>query len=89
VLVLAVLVLASSAQLLDDRDVDETVARFGENVREARQAHGWTQEELARRSGLASVQISRIERGKREVRLTTLVRLLDALSVSADDLLSR
>jgi transcriptional regulator with XRE-family HTH domain len=33
------------------------------------------------------VQISRIERGTREIRLTTLVRLVDALEVSADALL--
>lgn len=48
--------------------------RFGENVRAARVARGWTQEDLAHRSGLAVVQVSRIERGKREIRLTTFVR---------------
>lgn len=69
--------------------MDAAVKRFGENVRAARQARGWTQEELAHRTGLASVQISRIERGRREVRITTLVRLRDALGVSADELLSR
>jgi transcriptional regulator with XRE-family HTH domain len=61
--------------------MDQTIRRFGENVRTARKAKGWTQEELAHESGLAPVQVSRIERGVREIRLTTLVRLLAALEV--------
>jgi transcriptional regulator with XRE-family HTH domain len=65
----------------------DAVERFGANVRKARLARGWTQEDLAEETGLASVQISRIERGKREVRLTTLVRLVRALEVSPADLL--
>jgi ribosome-binding protein aMBF1 (putative translation factor) len=63
------------------------VQRFDGNVRTARQACGWTQEELARRTGLVSVQVSRIERGRREVRLTTFVRLLAALEASPAELL--
>jgi transcriptional regulator with XRE-family HTH domain len=65
----------------------EAVERFGANVRAARQARGWTQEDLAHRSGLATVQVSRIERGKREVRLTTLVRLMQALDMPPTELL--
>jgi transcriptional regulator with XRE-family HTH domain len=61
--------------------------RFGANVRAARHARGWTQEDLAEEAGLAPVQISRIERGVREIRLTTLIRLVKALDVSADRLL--
>ena len=61
--------------------MDATVERFGANVRRARLARGWTQEDLAGYSGLAVVQVSRVERGKREVRLTTLVRLIRALDI--------
>lgn len=61
--------------------------RFGQNVRKARLAHGWTQEQLAAESGLAYVQVSRIERGRREIRLRTLVKLVRALEVSPSDLL--
>lgn len=67
--------------------MEHVLEKFGQNVREARQARGWTQEDLAAASGLAVVQISRVERGRREVRLTTLLRLLAALGVSPDDLL--
>jgi transcriptional regulator with XRE-family HTH domain len=59
--------------------MDRAVKRFGANVRAARNAKGWTQEELAHETGLAPVQVSRIERGVREVRLTTFLRLVAAL----------
>lgn len=64
-----------------------SLQRFGANVRAARHARGWTQEELAERTGLAPVQVSRIERGRREIRLGTLLRLLHALGCSTDELL--
>ncbi len=66
---------------------DEQLERFGAKVRAARLGRGWTQEDLAYKTGLASVQVSRIERGKREIRLTTLLRLLRALDVAPSDLL--
>jgi transcriptional regulator with XRE-family HTH domain len=65
----------------------DPVVIFGKRVREVREARRWTQEELADRSGLTSVQISRVERGAREIRLTTLLRLIDALDVNPDKLL--
>jgi transcriptional regulator with XRE-family HTH domain len=61
--------------------------RFGANVRKARLAIGWTQEELAEHAGLSSVQISRIERGAREVRISTFVRLVRALRVDPSALI--
>ncbi len=74
---------------VEDADMDDAIQQFGENVRRARHERGWTQEDLSARTGLAVVQISRIERGKREIRLTTLVRLLDAFDVAPEVLLSR
>jgi HTH-type transcriptional regulator/antitoxin HipB len=65
-----------------------TLKRFGDNVRAARRARGWTQEDLAHQTGLATVQVSRIERGAREIRLTTLLRLLAALEVESSELLN-
>lgn len=61
---------------------------LGRNVRAARKRKGWTQEDLAHEAGLAPVQISRIERGVREVRLTTVLKLLAALDVAPNELLS-
>jgi transcriptional regulator with XRE-family HTH domain len=71
----------------EDATVDEAIQQFGENVRRARRERGWTQEDLSARTGLAVVQISRIERGKREIRLTTLIRLLDAFDLPPEALL--
>lgn len=68
--------------------MESPVQRFGQNIRAARQARGWTQEDLSAASGLAVVQVSRIERGTREIRLTTLLRLLAALELRPDELLS-
>jgi transcriptional regulator with XRE-family HTH domain len=65
----------------------DPVERFGQNVRRARLARGWTQEDLAHKTGLATVQVSRIERGRREVRLTTILRLLRALDLAPAELL--
>jgi transcriptional regulator with XRE-family HTH domain len=65
----------------------EVLQAFGRNVRAARLARGWTQEDLAGRTGLATVQISRIERGVREVRLTTVLRLVAGLEVPPGKLL--
>lgn len=56
-------------------------------LRTLRLERGWTQEALSRHSGLAVVQVSRIERGKREVRLGTILQLLNALDVEPNDLL--
>jgi len=61
--------------------------KLGANVRDARRQRGWTQEELSAKTDLAVVQISRIERGKREIRLGTLIRLLDGLEIPPEVLL--
>ena len=66
--------------------MESVLHTFGQNVRTARLAKGWTQEELSAQSGLAVVQVSRIERGVREVRLTTILRLVRALEIEPNDL---
>jgi len=68
--------------------MDGAVEQFGRNLRAARKERGWTQEELADRSGLAMVQVSRVERGVREIRLTTMLRLVAALETTPNALLS-
>jgi transcriptional regulator with XRE-family HTH domain len=67
--------------------VESALQRFGANVRQARLDRGWSQEDLSGKTKLATVQVSRIERGVREIRLTTLIRLLDGLEVPPDKLL--
>lgn len=68
------------------KKVPEAIA-FGKRVRELRLARGWTQERLAEESNLNAVQVSHIERGANEPKLTTILRLARALRVSPIELL--
>jgi transcriptional regulator with XRE-family HTH domain len=73
--------------LSPDNPAVNQVANFGRRVRDLRRERGWSQEELADRSQLTAVHVSRIERGTREVRLTTILRLVAALEARPDKLL--
>jgi transcriptional regulator with XRE-family HTH domain len=62
---------------------------LAERLRVARAHTGWSQTELARRAGLHSVQISKLERGvTREITGSTLRALCKALGVTSDYLLA-
>jgi transcriptional regulator with XRE-family HTH domain len=55
--------------------------QFGQRLRELRQAHGLSQEELAYRAGLHRTYVSSAERGERNVSLVNIERLAKALEV--------
>jgi transcriptional regulator with XRE-family HTH domain len=59
---------------------------FAVNLRKARWVAGVTQEELAKRCDLHRTEISLLERGGREPRLGTIVKLAGALGVPAQTL---
>jgi transcriptional regulator with XRE-family HTH domain len=61
----------------------------GEGVRNARQARGWTQAELAERAGLSANYVARLERGELGASLFVAHRLCDALGIDVSDLLQR
>jgi transcriptional regulator with XRE-family HTH domain len=61
--------------------------QFGANLRRRRHAAALSQEQLADRSGFHFTEISRLERGVREPRLSTIVRLARALELRPADLL--
>lgn len=63
-------------------DRDEYVVRFGRRVREAREALGWTQQDLASATGIDRVSLSLIEAGSREVGVSRVYLLAAALRVS-------
>ncbi len=56
------------------------------NLRRLRSAQGYSQEDLAERTGLHASEISRLERGAREPRLGTIVKLARGLGVPAERL---
>jgi transcriptional regulator with XRE-family HTH domain len=62
--------------------------RFGETLRRLRTAAGVSQERLGFRAGLHRTEISLLERGQRDPRLTTVIRLADALGVDPAALLA-
>lgn len=63
------------------------MGHLGENLRRARQRLELTQEEVGHRSGVHPTEVSRIEAGKRDPRVSTLERLAKALDVPPSDLL--
>jgi transcriptional regulator with XRE-family HTH domain len=64
------------------------VDRFAANLRRARRERGLSQEALAETSAMHRTEISLLERGRREPRLETIVRLARALGVPVGDLLA-
>jgi len=54
---------------------------LGPQVRAAREARGWSQEELAQRVGVSAAQISRVESGVRGVSFTLARRLVAELEL--------
>jgi transcriptional regulator with XRE-family HTH domain len=65
-------------------DLKEAVAT---NLRRARHARGFTQEELADRAGLSTRYLGSIERADVSASVTVLGRLAQALRVDACDLI--
>jgi transcriptional regulator with XRE-family HTH domain len=57
---------------------------FGERLRTARREAGLTQEQLAERAGTDRAAVSEIERGQRDARLSTLLRIEHALGARLD-----
>ncbi len=60
---------------------------FGQRLRELRKERSLTQEDLSRRTHIHAPTIGRLECGKREPRLKTILRLADGLGVSPGELL--
>jgi transcriptional regulator with XRE-family HTH domain len=64
-----------------------TVAeQFGRNLFMARRRAFFSQEALAKAAGLHRTHIGLLEKGRREPRLGTILRLADALGIEAGEL---
>lgn len=61
-------------------------AVFGANLHAARQRAGLTQEALGLEAGLHPTEINRIERGRRNPGLLTIVKVAQALEIPTADL---
>lgn len=62
---------------------------LGQQIREARQAKGYTRHTLAEKAGTGEVYLGEIERGLKMPSLNTFIRLVEALDISADYLLRK
>jgi predicted transcriptional regulator len=54
----------------------------GDSIRERRTELGWTQAELAKRTGIPQADISRIENGLLDARWSTIQRIITALATT-------
>ena len=68
-------------------DPQNIQVRFGERVRTVRSQKGISQEALADKAGLHRTYVSSVERGERNVSLSTVERLAAALEISMADLM--
>lgn len=71
------------------KPTDNIVDTLAYNVRALRKEKGLSQEELANSCGLHRTYIGSVERGERNVTLSTLEVLSEALEVTVIDLLSK
>jgi transcriptional regulator with XRE-family HTH domain len=65
----------------------EAQVQLGKRVRRLREARGWSQEGFAHEGGLGRSFAGAIERGEKDVRLSTLAKLARTLGVSLSQLL--
>ena len=58
----------------------------GENIRSARKSKGISQEALADMAGIDRSHMGYIERGKKNIRVSTLIKVAEALELSPGSL---
>jgi len=63
------------------------VGNLGVNLRQARKKLDLSQEQVAERSGVHATEVSRIEAGKRDPRVSTVERLAEAVELRPGQLL--
>ena len=61
---------------------------IGRNIRKFRKERHLRQEDLAEKTGLSANYIGMVERGEKTPSLETMIRIINALQVSADVILS-
>jgi transcriptional regulator with XRE-family HTH domain len=70
-------------------DAKALASAFGRRVRELREREGLTQDRLAKRSGMQVSVLGRLERGKHEPRLSSVLSVARGIGVSPGELLDQ
>jgi len=68
---------------------DPRLSYLAGTLRRARRAKDLSQEALANRAGTHANHISAIERGQKDFRATTLMRLIEALGITPEELFAK
>lgn len=63
------------------QDINKVKTQLGKRVRDLRSQRKWSQEELAHQSGLARSFTGAIERGEKDIRLSTLLKLANTFGI--------
>lgn len=66
---------------------DNILKLIGQRIREIRISKGMTQNDLAFEAHISTSNVSDIELGKSKIWLTTFIKIVEALQVSADSIL--
>lgn len=82
-----VLLMNEQMDIKKRRKPKEINLQIGDRCRQAREAAGYTQERLAEQIGVSTQFLSDAERGVTGMSVTTIIKLCNVLSVSADFLL--
>lgn len=70
-----------------NNEFERALKKVGENIVELRKQCGWSQEQLALKSGLSQSYLSGIENGKRNLTLRVILRLAHTLEVPVGKIL--
>jgi len=67
-------------------DKEKTLIKFGNKVRQLRNEKGWSQEELAYKSGFHRTYIGMVERAERNISLKNIAIIAETFNVNIEDL---
>lgn len=74
---------------MPDRSDQVIINEFGENLRLIRKSKKLSQPQLGHKADMSTNTINRIELGKTEASLTTIIRLAEALGIHPSELFPR
>ncbi len=81
------LLYSATREYIGQVNTDSINSRLGENLKKIRTKKGMSQGDIALKIGADRAYISGIENGKRNVTLSTVAKLAEALEASVEDLM--
>jgi HTH-type transcriptional regulator, competence development regulator len=72
-----------------EKKFNQEIKAFGNRLKDIRKAQGLSQLDLELESGINRTEISRIERGEKNIEFMTIVKLAVALQINIADFFSK